>query len=94
MIISVLIRTLAKAGKQACLADPKAKLYAKVNHVDNFALAMKNVIDDAMIDVISKRIDLHDVTCVDWFNRECNKEFKRIVIKVAGECYKILREEA
>ena len=91
MIISVLITTLTKAGKAACLAHPKAKLYAKVNSEDNFCLAMSGTIEDVMMGIICKRVDLHDDACVNWWNTECNRQFKRIVQPVAAECYKELR---
>ena len=91
MTIPVLIKLLNKAGKQACLNHPKAKLWAKVNHDDNFTLAMKSTVEDAMMDVICNRIDLNDKACIDWWNKECNGEFKRMTPAIAKECYQLLR---
>ena len=90
MIIEKIIRKLIKAGMKAGLAHPKAKLWAKVNCEDNFALAISDTVNHAMMDVICDLIDAKDMTCVDWFNKESNKEFKKIVRETSRLVYRKL----
>jgi hypothetical protein len=88
--VTKLIEALGKAGVKAGLAHPKAKLWAKVNHEDNFALAIHSTVEDAMLDVIGTRIDHKDTVCIDWFNEEVNKEFNKLVLTTSREVYKLL----
>lgn len=90
MIVKKIITRLNKAGKKAGLAHPKAKLWAKVNHEDNFALAISSTVEEAMMDVAIDFIDAHDSTFIDWFNLESNREFKKIVLTTSREVYKLL----
>jgi len=90
--ISVLVIQLVKAGLQAGTIHPKAKLWAKVNYEDNFCLAIRSTVYDAMLDVICNRIDAKDATIIEWWNNECGKEFPRIILRTSQELYKLLRK--
>jgi len=92
MNIPLLLKALTNAGRKACLAHPDAKLYASVNHDDNFALSMGSTIQDAMMDVIIERVDAKDRTCIEWFNKESNRQFKQMAMAIGKECWTILRK--
>jgi len=59
---------LTEVALEAIKKHPKSKLYAKVNHADNFALAVFSLAHDAVMDEISDFEDPHDVV---WYNKMC-----------------------
>ena len=68
--LSKITAELAAVGVKAALAIKDAKLRAKVNHVDNFALYCAPFAKDAILGVIEAKMDKHD-EYVDWLNRAC-----------------------
>lgn len=53
------------AGLKAALEHPKAKLWAEVNHVDNFTIAIAQTIDHGIMDAFDMNNDEH----CDWLNK-------------------------
>lgn len=86
-----ILKKMSEAGKQAALAHPKVKLWAKVNHVDNFALAVFPTVYDAMMDVVIKQLDNDDSDCVTWFNKFSNVDFHKLVLTTGMEVYTLLK---
>lgn len=58
-------------GLNAVCAHPKARLYANVNHEDNFSLAMMGTARDAIMDVVCRELEKKPV--LDWFNAKSTK---------------------
>lgn len=53
-----------KAGLDAALAHPTAKLWADVNHLDNFTLAIAGTIDHAIMGALNTDDSAH----CEWIN--------------------------
>lgn len=87
----------------AVLADKKAKLLAKVNHQDNFALHYSRIAHDAMVEAVSAVIDgprnaRYNAWC-DWFNVVCAHksatnercQFDTLARQFAAKAYAVLQ---
>lgn len=88
-------RELTKVGLDAVLEHAKAKLFAKVNCEDNFALAMKMVAHDAIMDDVAGVLDKDDV---EWFNEMCKRQvgintlpFDKFVLDICRKAYQTLK---
>ena len=65
-------QSLAEVGLKAILKHPKAKLYAKANHVDNFSLVMHDTAEGAVMDEVLLLFTKEDI---EWLNRMCDKPY-------------------
>jgi hypothetical protein len=84
-------------GTKAVLKAPKAKLVAKVNSRDNFALYFRRDADSAMMDVVCKRLDNPKTkgTYGDWFNDACKtKQTQRRILENEFDCIAFRAAEA
>ena len=92
------------AGIKAVLAEPKAKLIAKVNHQDNFALHFSKVAHDAMLEKLMPKLESRakaDQVYSDWFNhmvtahpnRSNRSLFDGLAIEAARKAYNQLHPE-
>ena len=82
-------KELAKVGLKAILKSKKVKLYAKVNHEDNFALHLAPVAHQAIIEDVSLLLTPDEI---DWLNIMCEKERGKSVDKLDGFCLTIARQ--
>lgn len=80
---------LRAIGTQAALGHPKAKLWAKANHVDNFKLAINPTCYSAIIDEVGRELDSKNMAVRDWFNDHI-KEVDKISLTAGEEAYKLL----
>lgn len=90
---------LTEIGMKAVLKHPKAKLYANVNHVDNFALAMHTVAEQEIMDDVVMMFDRNsDPKDVEWWNKvsgrfpnEHKSKFYSMVKNICIAAYPILK---
>lgn len=97
-------KKLTAIAKKAVLAHPKSKLYAKVNHEDNFALVQARPAKDAMMDEICRKIDAKNPKVrnawIDWLNQATSTParnprhtcFDAVALSAARAVYKQLRK--
>lgn len=82
---------LFDVGLKAVLKHPRAKLWAKVNCLDNFSLAVFSTAESAVIDDINL---LDSDADINWFNHMCvpdPKKFQSFVLTICHEAHKVLR---
>jgi hypothetical protein len=91
---------LSEVGLKAVMKHPKAKLYAKVNHADNFALVMYNVAEQEIMDDVGMMFDKDsNPRDVDWWNKvsgrfpnEHKSKFCSFVNQICLTAYEKLRK--
>jgi len=69
-------KELEVVALEAVLKHKKSKLYAKVNHEDNFSLVMAPVARDAIMEELGLLDTADDV---DWINEMCRKPYGKSV---------------
>ncbi len=93
-------KILRPIGIQAAVKHPKAKLWAKVNHEDNFIQAIKSTVHDALVGEIAKFLIPEDLA---WFNTMLERprissncgsgtKFDAFVMDICREAYILLRK--
>lgn len=83
-------KELFEIGLKAALKHSKAKLWAKVNHCDNFCLAIRGTVEQAILDEAILFLTDEDT---EWLNLVCKnneKELKIFIKKIAQTAYEKL----
>jgi hypothetical protein len=85
---------LTEVGLKAARKHPRAKLWAKVNCCDNFALAVFREIEGAILDDVILAMDTHDTIESEWLNDVCangEKKLRAFVLTIGRKAYRLLR---
>jgi len=85
--------TMQLLMRRAIKAHPKAKQWAKVNCENNFALAVYNTAEAAVISEAFRRLDTPEM--VEWFNTMVDSnqatKLRKFVLTACREMYRMLR---
>lgn len=88
---------LKEIALKAVLKHPKAKLYAKVNHMDNFSLVMWGVAENEICGEIIDDVVEFNREERAWFNKmhdtpsDYHSKMRKFCIEIANEAYTLLR---